>query len=113
MRISYPTSIKIIKVPCTGRVDIIHILKAFEAGADGVYLVGCLEGDCHYLNGNIRAGKRVKYIKKLLEETGIGSDRVSMYNVSSAEGMKFAEIAREFTEKIKALGPNPLKLIRV
>ena len=109
MRLSYPTNIKIIKVPCTGRVDILFILKAFENGADGVCLIGCLEGECHFLTGNIRAKKRVEYIKSLLEETGIGAERVAMYNISAADGRRFAEIAREMTEKIRALGPNPSK----
>jgi coenzyme F420-reducing hydrogenase delta subunit len=109
MRLSYPTNIKIMKVPCTGRVDIIHVLKAFENGADGVYLVGCLEGDCHFLTGNLRAKKRVEYVKKLLDESGIGGERVAMYNMSAAEGQHFAEVAREMTEKIRALGPNPVK----
>jgi coenzyme F420-reducing hydrogenase delta subunit len=110
MRLSYPASIKIVKVPCTGRVDIVLILKAFENGADGVCLVGCLEGDCHFLTGNLRAGKRVEYVKQLLDETGIGGNRVAMYNLSAAEGQRFAEAAREMTEKIRALGPNPIKL---
>jgi F420-non-reducing hydrogenase iron-sulfur subunit len=109
MRLSYPANIKIVKVPCTGRVDIIHVMKAFENGADGVYLVGCLEGDCHFLVGNIRARKRVEYMKELLDECGIGGDRVAMYNMSAAEGQKFAEAAREMTEKIRGLGPNPVK----
>ena len=109
MRLSYPANVKIVKVPCTGRVDIIHVMKAFENGADGVCLVGCLEGDCHFLVGNIRARKRVEYTKQLLDECGIGGDRVVMYNLSSAEGQKFAQIAREMTEKIRELGPNPVK----
>ena len=109
MRLSYPTNIKIVKVPCTGRVDIVLMMKAFENGADGVYLVGCMEGDCHYLTGNLKARKRVEYVKKLLDECGIGGERVAMYNLSSAQGQRFAEIAREMTEKIKALGPNPIK----
>jgi coenzyme F420-reducing hydrogenase delta subunit len=95
-------------VPCTGRVDIIHVLKAFENGA-GVYLAGCLEGECHYLRGNLRAKKRVQQLKELLEECGVGGERVAMYNLSSAQGQRFAEIAREMTEKIRALGPNPVK----
>ncbi len=110
MRLSYPANVKIVKVPCTGRVDIVFILKAFEDGADGVYLVGCLEGDCHYLAGNLRARKRVEYAKKLLDECGVGGERVAMYNMSSAQGQRFAEVAREMTEKIKALGPNPSKV---
>ncbi len=109
MRLSYPTNIKIVKVPCTGRVDIMLMMKAFENGADGVYLVGCMEGDCHYLTGNLKARKRVEYVKKLLDECGIGSERVAMYNLSSAQGQRFAEIAREMGEKIKGLGPNPSK----
>jgi F420-non-reducing hydrogenase iron-sulfur subunit len=107
MRLSYPTNVKIIKVPCTGRVDIVLVLKAFETGADGVYLVGCLEGDCHYLLGNIRARKRVEYLKQLLDECGIGGERVAMYNLSSAEGQRFAGVAREMTDKIRSLGPSP------
>jgi F420-non-reducing hydrogenase iron-sulfur subunit len=109
MRLSYPANIKIVKVPCTGRVDIVFILKAFENGVDGVCLVGCLEGDCHFLTGNLRAGKRVKYTKQLLDETGIGGNRVAMYKLSAAEGHHFAEAVREMTEKIRALGPNPAK----
>jgi F420-non-reducing hydrogenase iron-sulfur subunit len=109
MRLTYPTNVKVLKVPCTGRVDVIHILKAFEDGADGVYLAGCLEGECHFLAGNLRAKKRVGYAKQLLDEAGIGGERVNMYNLSSAQGQRFAEIAREMTGKIKELGPSPVK----
>jgi len=109
MRLSYPTNVKIVKVPCTGRVDVLTVLKAFEAGVDGVYLAGCLEGECHFLKGNLRAKKRVKYLKQLLEEVGIEAGRVEMYNLSSAQGQRFAQIATEMTEKIRALGPNPVK----
>ena len=109
MRLTYPTNVKVLKVPCTGRVDVIHILKALENGADGVYLAGCLEGECHYLVGNLRAKKRVGYAKQLLEECGIGGERVAMYNLSSAQGQRFAAIALEMTEKIRQLGPNPMK----
>ena len=109
MRLSYPTNVKIVKVPCTGRIDIVHVLQSFEEGADGVYLAGCLEGDCHYLVGNLRARKRVDYLKDLLDECGIGGERVAMYNMSSAQGQRFAEVAREMTEKIRSLGPNPAK----
>jgi coenzyme F420-reducing hydrogenase delta subunit len=108
MRLNYPTNIRIINVPCTGRVDILHLLKAIEDGADGTYVVGCLEGDCHYLTGNLKARKRVEYVKKLLEEMGIEPGRVEMYNLSAAEGPKFAEFAREFTARIQELGPSPV-----
>jgi len=109
MRLNYPTNVKIVKVPCTGRVDIIHMLKAFEHGADGVFLAGCLEGECHFLRGNLRAKQRVAHVKDLLNECGIGGDRIFMYNLSSAQGQRFAEIAREMTEKVRELGPNPVR----
>ena len=98
-----------IKLPCTGKLEVIHLLKAIEAGADGVYAAGCLEGECHYLKGNLWARKRVNHVKDLLAEVGIEPERVEMYNMSSAMGAKFAEVATEFTERIKALGPNPVK----
>ncbi len=109
MRLNYPTNVKIVKVPCTGRVDILLILKAFESGVDGVYLAGCLEGECHFLRGNLRARKRVQYVKGLLDEVGLGSSRLEMYNMSSAQGQRFAEVAREMTERVRALGPSPAK----
>ncbi len=108
MRLSYPSEIKVIQVPCTGRVDIIHLLNAIENGADGVYVAGCLEGECHYLTGNIKTRKKVNYVKKVLEEIGIEPERVEMYNLSSAMGQRFAEIAREMTDKIRELGPSPV-----
>jgi F420-non-reducing hydrogenase iron-sulfur subunit len=109
MRLSYPTNVKVIKVPCTGTVDVLTVLKAFEAGVDAVYLAGCLEGECHFLKGNLRAKKRVKYLKELLKEVGIEPERVEMYNLSSAQGQRFAQIANEMTEKVRALGPSPIK----
>ena len=109
MRLRYPTNVKIIKVPCSGRVAIIHMLKALEEGADGVMVAGCLEGDCHYQSGNLRAKKRVSYVQEILEKIGIEPERVAMYNLSAGEGPRFAEIAREMTEKITELGPSPIK----
>jgi coenzyme F420-reducing hydrogenase delta subunit len=109
MRLRYPANIKIIKVPCSGRVAIIHMLKALEEGADGVIVAGCLEGDCHYQSGNLRAKKRVIYVKEILDSIGIGGERVAMYNLSAGEGPRFAEIAREMTEKVRELGPSPIK----
>jgi len=110
MRLSYPTNIKVIQVPCTGRVDIIHLLRAIEDGADGVYVAGCLEGECHFIEGNLRARKRVNYVKEVLKDIGIEPERVEMYNLSSAMGPRFAEIAQEMTQKIKELGPSPVKI---
>jgi len=108
--LTYPSNIRIVKVPCTGRVAIIHLMKALEKGADGVFVAGCMEGDCHFQAGNLRARKRVAYVKQLLETIGMEPDRVAMYNLSSGEGPRFAEIAQEMTEKIRQLGPNPVKI---
>ena len=109
MRLQYPTSIKIIRVPCTGKVDVIHILRAFELGADGVYALGCLEGDCHYNSGNFRARKRVGQAQKILETVGIEGERAQMYNLSSSEAPRFIEYANKMHERILNLGPNPIK----
>src|SRR5208337_69364 len=110
MRLSYPSNIRIVKVPCTGRVAIIHLMKAIEKGADGVFVAGCMEGDCHFQAGNLRAKKRVAYVRELLESIGLEPDRVAMYNLSSGEGPRFAEISREMTDKIRQLGPNPVRV---
>ena len=109
MRLSYPSDVKIIQVPCSGRVDILHLLRAIEDGADGVYVAGCLEGECHYISGNLKAKKRVQYVKKVLEELDVEPERVEMFNLSAGEGPRFAEIAREMVERIKGLGPSPVK----
>lgn len=108
MRLSYPSNVKIIQVPCSGRVDILHLLRAIEDGADGVYVAGCLEGECHYISGNLKAKKRVRYVKKVLEELGMEPERVEMFNLSSGEGPRFTQIAREMVERIKGLGPSPV-----
>jgi coenzyme F420-reducing hydrogenase delta subunit len=108
MRLEYPVNVKIILVPCTGKVDVMHLLRGIQKGADGVYCVGCLEGTCHYNEGNLRCRERVDHARMLLEEVGIEADRVRMYNLSSGEGPTFAQFAKEMTEHIKTLGPNPL-----
>ena len=108
MRIGYPPNIKIIRVPCTGKVDAIHIMKAFQMGADGVYVAGCLEGDCHFKNGNTKAARRVKQVQGILDDIGIGGERVEMITMSAGMGDFFARTATDFTEKIRALGPNPI-----
>ncbi|MCP4668109.1 MAG: hydrogenase iron-sulfur subunit [Deltaproteobacteria bacterium] len=112
MRLQYPSNIKIIKLPCTGKVDLIHLLRAMEKGADGVYVVGCMEGSCQFTSGNIRARKRVEQARQILEGIGIGGERVEMYNLSSSEAPRFVEVAVEMTEKIKEMGPNPMKLAK-
>ncbi len=109
MRLQYPSTIRMVKLPCTGKLEVVHILKALEAGADGVYAAGCMEGECHYLKGNLWARKRVEYAKTLLAELGLEPERVEMYNMSSAMGAEFARVATEFTERIKQLGPSPVR----
>ena len=106
MRLQYSHNVRIVKLPCTGKVDALHLMKAFEDGADGAFVAGCLEGQCHYIEGNIRAKKRVTYVRRLLEEVGIEGERLEMFNLSSAMGGRFAEIVDEMTEKVKALGPT-------
>ncbi|MHC4156960.1 MAG: hydrogenase iron-sulfur subunit [Planctomycetota bacterium] len=105
MRLQYAPNVRIIKVPCTGKVDAVHLLKAIEDGADAVFVAGCLEGACHYLEGNIRVKHRVAYVKKLLAEAGIRPDRLEMFNVSAAMGERFSEIVEEMTERARQLGP--------
>lgn len=99
-------------LPCTGRIDESLLLKAFENGADGVMVVGCLEGDCHYLSGNIRARARVKRVSDILEKIKIGPERIRMFNLSAGEGSKFAAYANEFAGKIRELGPSPINIAR-
>ncbi len=108
-RISYPSSLKIVAIPCTGRTDMAHILKTFEDGADGVLVAGCLEGRCHFQTGNLYARQRVEHIATLLDEIGLESERVRMINISAGMGAKFAELANEFAESIAELGPTGLK----
>ncbi len=96
-------------MPCSGRVDIIHLLKAFEAGADAVFVAGCLEGECHYLTGNLKAKKRVNKVKKDLAQMGIEPERLEMFNLSSSEGPRFAAICKEMVDRASKLGPSPVK----
>jgi len=109
-RCAYPSSIKIVAVPCTGRVDSLHLIKALEDGADGVMVAGCLPGRCHFQTGNLYANQRVEHVRALLEEIGLETGRVRMVNVSAGMGVQFAERAKEMTESIIALGPNPLRV---
>lgn len=105
MRLQYSPGVRIIRLPCTGKVDAIHLMKAFENGADAVFVAGCLEGGCHYLEGNLRAKKKVAYVKRLLADLQIEPERVEMFNLSSAMGGRFAEIVEEMTQRVKKLGP--------
>jgi heterodisulfide reductase subunit A len=109
-RIQYPSNIRILRVPCSGRVDVLHVLKAFQSGADGVIITGCHIGDCHYIDGNLKAKERVDLIKKSLGVLNIEPERLEIGFASSSEGQRFANMMREFVEKIRSLGPNPTKM---
>jgi F420-non-reducing hydrogenase iron-sulfur subunit len=108
-RIKYPPNIKSIRVMCSGRVDPVFILEALKKGADGVLVAGCHPGDCHYQSGNYKTNRRIKLLKKLLEELSIDSKRVRFEYVSASEGQKFAQVVTEFVDDLKKMGPNPLK----
>jgi len=111
-RMQYPQNVRIIRVPCSGRVDPLFVVKAFQDGADGVMILGCHPGDCHYQQGNYFAQRRYALMHRLLEFTGIETDRLFVDWVSASEGQKFARVVTEFTDKVRALGPAPLKLTR-
>jgi F420-non-reducing hydrogenase iron-sulfur subunit len=105
MRLQYPSNIRIIKVPCTGRVDVLHMLYAFECGADGVFVSGCLLGDCHFVSGNYWAESRIKRVKKILQGISLEPERVEMFFNSAGMGPQFAQCCRDFTDRIRQLGP--------
>ena len=109
-RISLPTTIRSVLVPCTGRVSPLHLLSALAEGADGVYIAGCLEGQCHYREGNFYAIDRVELVQNLLESVGVERDRVRMFTMSAADSPKFVAAAREMHEAITALPPLKRKL---
>lgn len=111
LQIQYPANVKFIRLPCTGKTDIRYLLEAFEQGADGVYIVACPIGNCHHVRGNERGRARVKRARDILDEIGIGGKRLDMFFMSGSQGHTFAIAAQEMTERIRALGPNPLKLV--
>jgi F420-non-reducing hydrogenase iron-sulfur subunit len=108
-RIQYPPDIRAVRVMCTGRVDMLFILKAFVDGADGVLVSGCHFGDCHYLEGNFKAAKRMFMIKALMRNIGLDDKRFRMTFVSASEGAKWAKVMEDVSSKIRELGPSPIK----
>ena len=104
-RIKYPPNVVPIRVNCSGRVDPSFVLKAFAEGADGVLIAGCHPGDCHYTSGNYSALRRFTLLENLLEQFGIEKERVRLEWVSASEGDRFANVVRDLTEKVRALGP--------
>ena len=112
-RMKYPPNIKSIRVMCSGRVDPVFVLEALKKGADGVLVAGCHPGDCHYQSGNYKTNRRIKLLKKLLEEMAVDPKRVRFEYVSASEGQKFATIVTEFVDELKKMGPNPLNKVEV
>lgn len=104
-RIQYPPTIRIIRVPCSGRIDPLFILASLQKGADGVLVSGCHPGECHYLSGNYSARRKFALLKGLLEHMGLEEARVQFSWVSASEGVRFAKVVEEVTARIRALGP--------
>jgi coenzyme F420-reducing hydrogenase delta subunit len=104
-RIQYPPNIRVIRVPCSGRVNPLFILKALQAGVDGVLVSGCHPGDCHYLTGNYIGRRKSSTLKRFLEFLGLEEGRVQFSWVSAAEGVKFSQVIQEVTDEIRKLGP--------
>jgi coenzyme F420-reducing hydrogenase delta subunit len=109
-RLNYPENIRLIRVMCTGMVDSQYVIKAFLEGADGVLVSGCHPGDCHYINGNYKARRRMKLLKTILPQFGIAPERLYLTWIGASDGIQFAETMQELATRIKALGPNETAL---
>jgi F420-non-reducing hydrogenase iron-sulfur subunit len=107
-----PSGVTLVEVPCTGRVDTVHILRAFREGADAVFVAGCLEGNCRYQYGNIGARKRVALTKSLLQAAGLEPERLEMFNLASNQVWRFMEIVDEMVSRVERLGPNPIGKVK-
>ena len=109
MRLQYPANVRVLRFPCTGKIEQNDIMTAFEGGIDGVIVAGCLEGGCHFVEGNLRAKRRVERTQQIMREIGLEPERLEMFFLSSAEGGRFAEIVREMFDRLTELGPSPLR----
>lgn len=109
LHIQYPANVKFVRLPCTGKTDIRYILEAFEQGADGVYEVACPIGNCHHVRGNERGLARIQRAKEILNDIGLNGERLDMFFMSGSQGHTFAMAAQTMTDRIRALGPSPLK----
>lgn len=110
-RIQYPPTTRVIRVMCSSRIDPTFVLKAFLHGADGVLVAGCHFGDCHYIEGNYNAEKRMKKTVQALQHLGFDTRRFQLDWISASEGAKFAKVVAEFTSQIMQLGPNPMRKV--
>ena len=109
MRLEYAPNVRVIKILCSGKIDELLLLRAFENGADAVYVAGCAVGDCHFLEGNLQAVQTVAHAKRLLAETGLEPERLEFFHVPASAGPLFAQRANEMTDRARELGPNPLR----
>ena len=105
----HPERIKVVQLPCTGKMEAIYALQAFEKGLDGVCVLACLEGTCHYLEGNLRAAHRIHQVAGMLKELKLGEGRIALLHMDSDSSDLFKQAAQEFIRRIEALGPSPLK----
>ena len=108
-RLQYPPNVRIVRVPCSGRVNPLYILKAFQEGADGILVSGCHPGDCHYREGNYYARRRFALLRNTIKTLGLDSDRLMLAWISASEGQRFGEVTNEFAKQIKKMGPNPMR----
>lgn len=107
-RIQYPPNIRIVRLMCSGSLDPVYVINSLLLGADGVLIGGCHPGDCHYINGNYKARRRVTILKEILKTLGFEEDRVWLRWISASEGRKFADTVKEMVAQLKELGPNPM-----
>jgi F420-non-reducing hydrogenase iron-sulfur subunit len=108
-RIHYPPNVRIVRVMCSGMVNPIYVLKAFEGGADGVLVAGCHLADCHYIDGPVKCDATVDKLRKVLHVLGLEDERLRREMVAASEGVLFARIIKEMVEQLKKLGPSPFK----
>jgi F420-non-reducing hydrogenase iron-sulfur subunit len=108
-RLVYPANVRLIRVMCTGMVDPKYVIKALLEGADAVLISGCHPGDCHYINGNFKARRRIKLLKEILSRFGFGDERLRLTWIGASDGIQFAETIHEMVAQVKALGPNEAK----
>ncbi len=108
-RLKYPANVRLVRLMCTGMIDAKYVIKALLDGADGVFVGGCHLGDCHYINGNLKARKRIQAVGSIMENFGFEPQRLTLQWIGASEGPEFAHYMTEFVSTIKQLGPNPIK----
>lgn len=108
-RLKIPPSLRVVRVMCSGRIDPLFVIKAFLKGADGVMMMGCHPGDCHYQKGNYNARRRFIMLQKIFDNLSLEPERLGLWWVSASEGPRYSKVTEEFSEKIKSLGPSPVQ----